>query len=401
MMRVLMLGWELPPLATGGLGSACQGLSSALCEQGVDVVFLVPWAVRGQHVRGPTVVAALGEVDSVSPPGSVPATISLSYASAYTAKPDNALMTAALARYGEGARQLAADHAFDVLHAHDWTTFSAGMALQEALGKPLVAHFHSIERDRSPGKPSPEVCALEQQVLLRAERTISVSEYTRQQIADSYRVDLARLAVVHNGVDDAEEPPLVRPKAEKTRTALFVGRLTPQKGPQYFLLAAARVKEMDPSVRFVVVGDGEMRGYLEDMARKLGVADRVTFSGFLSRFDLERVYALADVCVMTSVSEPFGLVALEAIRHHVPVIVPRHSGVAEVIRNCVRVDYWDTESIAGEMVAVLNRDGAEGDAMAREAAEELKDLSWTRSARKVIGIYQELLSKGSKAQLGT
>lgn len=394
-MKVLMLGWELPPLFTGGLGMACRGLLTSLGQEGVDVVFVTPWSVQGQGYASAEVVGAFGNIQPGGLPvharfGSVP-----SYTTSYGGELYSANIQEEVNRFAQAAMRVAWARDFDVVHAHDWMTLRAGMSIRRASGAPAIAHLHSIEHDRAPGNPSPQVCALEKEGLFAADRVVSVSDYTRRRIADSYGLDPQRVEVVHNGVDEIAQPsPRLGLSDRWPRTVLFVGRLTAQKGPQYFMLAAERVLRSAPDTRFIMAGEGDMRAYLEGLARDMGIADSVLFTGFLSRFDLDRVYNLANVCVMTSVSEPFGLVALEAMKRGIPVIVPGHAGVAEVVRHCRLVDSWDVEGVAREILEVLNDDHRVADRMAENAAREVKDLTWRQAARKLIGVYEGLAVGG-------
>jgi len=390
-MRVLMLGWELPPLISGGLGIACHGLLTALGREGVDVQFVVPWAVQGLECDSVKVVGAFGNVQPSRVPRHVSVSSLLSYTTSYGGELYNQNIHREVERYAEIAGRIAREQVFDIVHAHDWTTCKAGILAKETLGKPLVVHFHSIEHDRSPGIPNPQVCALEGEGLRAANHVITVSSYTRQQIAENYRLAPGRTEVIHNGIDEIVHfSPRLSLSERWPKTALFVGRLTAQKGPQYFLSAAERVLRSAPDTRFIIVGDGDMRSYLEQLAKELRITDRVLFTGFLSRFDLERVYTLANVCVSTSVSEPFGLVALEAMKHRVPVIVPRHAGVTEVVRHCVQIEYWDVDGIADAILDILSNHDSLAEELSRNAAQEVRKLTWERAARKVIGVYQGL-----------
>ena len=390
-MKVLMLGWELPPLITGGLGTACHGLLTALEQEGNDVVFIMPWSVQGMSYGSAQVIGAFGNVH----PGSLSDYIGIRALKSYTygsgAQFYGIDIREEVDRFAESAAGIAMEQTFDVIHAHDWTTVRAGVLLKELFDKPLVMHFHSIERDRTLGDTNPQVCVLEQEGILAADRVIAVSIYTRQQIVENYRVDYGKLQVIHNGIAPVDTlSPRYRLSERWPRTALFVGRLTAQKGPQYFLLAAEKVLRSAPDTRFIVVGEGDMRGYLEEMAKELQISEKVIFTGFVSQFDLDRIYSLASVCVLTSVSEPFGLVALEAMRRGIPVIVPRSAGVAEIVHHCIRIDYWDVDAIAGSILGVITDRDFSVDEMVKNAAQEAEKLSWRRAAEKLIGVYQEL-----------
>ncbi len=393
-MKVLMLGWELPPLISGGLGIACQGLYLALRQEGIDVSFVLPWPVHGLTSDSGEIIGAFGTIQ----PGAIPEQVlnsqALSYGAGYGGiYGENILEN--VWRFAEVTRRIAQERDFDIIHAHDWTTCRAGIAARQVSGKPLVVQFHSIEYDRALDNPNPQICALEKESIFTADRVIAVSQYSRQQMVRYYGMDSNKVDVVYNGVDEADYlSPRFGLNERHPKTVLFVGRLTAQKGPQYFLLAAEKVLRAAPGTRIIIAGDGDMRSYLENMAGERGIADKIHFAGFLSRFDLDRVYTLASVCVLTSVSEPFGIVALEAMRRGIPVIVSSHAGITEVVQNCVRIDPWDTDSVAGAIVDIINNKDSMADNLAQNAANEVKELTWKKATQEIIGIYQELAVLG-------
>ena len=391
MLKALMLGWELPPLISGGLGIACGGLLRALKHEGVDVTFVVPRIVQGLGYDFANVVGALDTVQANEAAKYSMISSLRPYTSSYSATLYGSNILEEVARFGQMVVQIGHEKAFDVVHAHDWATYRAGVSIQQALGKPLVVHVHSIEHDRAPGNLNPQICALEKEGLVAADQIIAVSRYTRQRIAENYGIAPYKIRVIHNGIDkDTCLATKLNPSEHRLEIVLFVGRLTAQKGPQYFLLAAKRALQSNPDLRFLVVGDGDMRCHLEKMAEESGIADKVFFAGFLSQFELSRVYTLASVCVMTSISEPFGLVALEAMQHGVPVIVPRHAGVTEVVRHCLQVDYWDIDSIAREMLAVVNNRNSLAEELTKNAARAVAKLTWEKAAKKLIAVYCRL-----------
>lgn len=384
-----MLGWELPPLISGGLGSACYGIFQALRREGIDVLFVVPYAEQGEGYRLENVIGALGNCQLADRFG-----YSLPYTSSYSGDLDRNKIMAEVVRFAERAGEIARGQSFDIIHAHDWTTCKAGILLQKALQKPLLLHIHSIEHDRNPASPSPWVCALEKEGLHAANSVIAVSRYTRRRICENYQIAPNRAKVVHNGIDEDTHLISSLVSAEqRPKTVLFVGRLTAQKGPRYFLLAAEKVLKQAPDIRFLVVGDGNERNYLEGLARELNITDKVLFTGFLSPAELDRVYSLASVCVITSVSEPFGLVALEAIKHGIPVIVSRHAGVTEVVKNCLRIDYWDIDRIAAAILSVISNHDSFSDRLSRKASQEIRKLTWKKAARKLVTFYRELAAE--------
>lgn len=388
-MRILMLGWELPPLISGGLGPACYGIFKELRREGIDVLFLVPYAVKAEGHLLENVIGVLNDRQVTSRFSPISPYTS-SYSSGFYGKN----IMAEVVRFAERAVEIAKGKSFDIIHAHDWTTCKAGILLQNALQKPLLFHVHSIEHDRNPANPSPWICALEKEGLLAADVAIAVSRYTRRRICENYQIAPNKVKVVHNGIDEDTHPVTrLGPNRQRPKTVLFVGRLTAQKGPQYFLLAAEKVIKQAPDIRFLIVGDGDERNYLEGQARELNITDKVLFTGFLSSAELDRVYSLASVCVITSVSEPFGLVALEAMKRGIPVIVSRQAGVTEVVQNCLRIDYWDINGIASTILAVINSHDSFADELSQKAAHEIRKLTWKRAARKLVIVYRELTAE--------
>jgi glycogen synthase len=353
-MKVLMLGWEFPPHISGGLGTACAGIVRGLGSLGVDVRMLVP------------------------APGGVPG--------AYY----GAGLFEAVQRHAEVARAAARDHAHDLVHAHDWTSLPAGLAAREERGRPLVWHVHSCEYDRSPLGADARIVAVEQRGLDAAERVVCVSHYTAEVLRARFRVEPAKLRVVHNGVE-----PRARPAQDEKRIpepiVLFLGRVTAQKGPDTFLHAAARVVQRFPRVKFVVSGQGDLLPETIESAARLGLARHVHFTGFLGSADVERIFAMADVYVMPSVSEPFGIAPLEALALDTPVIVSRQSGVVEVLHSALAVDHWDVQGMA-ELILGLLRSPARRRALARRGKRELEGLRWEAAAARLGDVYAELVA---------
>ncbi len=290
---------------------------------------------------------------------------------------------------------------FDVIHAHDWLTFPAAIAASALLDRPWIAHVHSTEFDRSGGSPANAIIQqIERRGMQAADRVVTVSQRARDVCVEQYQIEGDRIDVLYNGVGTRDESER-SPNALSTHImgdgpnpadpiVLFLGRVTAQKGPEFFLDAAAKVLQRRPRVRFVLAGSGDLEGPLADQARRLGIEKQVFFTGFLRGGDVDRALRLADCFVMPSVSEPFGLVALEAAQRGVPVIVSRQSGAAEVLRHVLKVDFWDTTDLADKILAVLNRP-ALAEAMARHGSSDLRHLSWTTSADRCVEIYREVV----------
>ena len=431
-----MLGWEFPPHQSGGLGTACRGLAEALARAGSDVRFVVPRAFgdepRGRvelvgcdrwlGARGPALAKlAVGSAllpyegaQAYAARGALPGSLCAAPRAAHSGREARARgelagppaareaepapfaggygasLAEEVLRYAEVVRALALERPFDVVHAHDWMTWPAALAVRAATHKPFVCHVHATEIDRSGAWPDARIRALEQQGFDGADRIVCVSHFTAAQIARHYRVDASKLRVVHNAV---AQRVAVRRARERGRPreplVLFLGRVTSQKGPERFLEAAARVARHLPAARFVLGGAGDLWPAMIERAAALGLARRVFFTGYLDEEQVVRLYAAADLYVMPSVSEPFGIAPLEAMCQDVPVIVPRESGVAEVLEHALKVDAADVEELAQAMLAVLTRP-----ALARQLVlagrRELRALRWEFRARSLLDVYAEL-----------
>ncbi len=299
-------------------------------------------------------------------------------------------LMAEVARYARVVEHLARTLDVDVIHAHDWMTWPAALAAKAVTGRPLVCHLHACEHDRSGDAPNPEIRDVEQRGFDAADVIVCVSHYTTGIVRKHYRVDPGKLRVVHNAVTQREQ--VEGWHVERTiddPLVLFLGRVTFQKGPVYFLEAAARVARVLPRVRFVMSGSGDMLPRMIELAASMGLAKNVRFTGFLQGADVERMYAMADLYVMPSVSEPFGISPLEAMASDVPVIVSRQSGVSEVLKSALKVDFWDVEDLADKILALLLRPSLR-EALTSEGREELKTLRWERRAAELEGIYRGL-----------
>ena len=296
-----------------------------------------------------------------------------------------------VSRYALCVGEIAAREDFDVVHAHDWMTYPAGIVAARRSGKPLVVHVHACEHDRSGDHIDARIRDIEQLGLDSAARAICVSHYTAGMLRRHYRVDESKLRVVHNAVTHKEQ--VAKFKVDKSISepiVLFLGRVTFQKGPDYFLEAAARVVRVEPNVKFVMVGSGDMWPTMVERAARLGLARHVHFTGFLRSADVEKIYAMADIYVMPSVSEPFGISPLEAMALDVPVIVSRQSGVSEVLRNALKVDFWDVQEIANKILALL-RFPALREHLTGQGRDEVRAMRWDASAQLVRDVYGELV----------
>jgi glycosyltransferase involved in cell wall biosynthesis len=294
--------------------------------------------------------------------------------------------------------------AFDAVHAHDWMTFEAAMAVAADAQRPLILQIHSTELDRAGSSANPRIMEIERLGMMTADAVVAVSYKTKTQLIEKYGIDPRKIEVVYNATDtEKTQAGRTSPAEESTheaaqphqKTVLFLGRLTRQKGPGYFLHAAKKVLSVEPDVRFMLAGKGDMESELKQLATELGIRKNVVFAGFLQKEQAKQAFRAADLYVMPSVSEPFGIAPLEALARDVPVIISRQSGVAEVLRHVLKVDFWDTDDLANKMLAVLRYPPLA--ATLREHGQtEARQLSWDDSAQRIIELYERLTGKQLK-----
>ncbi len=400
-MKVLMFGWEFPPFHMGGLGTACYGLTKGLTEKNVDITFVLPklpFEIKS-HVKlvsADEIKIKLKKITSLL----VPYVSSEGYDDIRRKTPFSNIygkdLFAEVQRFAQVAELLAENEDFDIIHAHDWMTFPAAIRVKKKSGKPLVVHVHATEFDRTGGNSvNQTVYELERQGMHSADHIIAVSNFTKDKIVNHYGIHPDKVTVVHNAIEESngfgheagnEEFKI----KEKDKIVLFLGRITLQKGPDYFVYAAKKVLEKMNNVKFVIAGDGDMLPSIINKAAEMGIADKVLFTGFLRGKDIDRAYKMADVYVMPSVSEPFGLTPLEAMRNNTPVIISKQSGVSEVIKHCLKCDFWDVDELANKIFAVLNY-SALNRSLKENGNAEIKKLNWEVPANKCIEVYQQLL----------
>jgi len=402
-MRVLMYGWEFPPHNSGGLGIACYGLARAMASSGADVRFVLPRkypvAASGAHM------VFADESEPLS--GTEAETFASGYLTEdrlrfmrgkYPELQYGASLFDEVLRYAARSHMVALAHQPDVIHMHDWLCYPAGMAAKRATGAPLVAHVHATEFDRTGfGKVNQAIYDIERRGMHEADVVVTVSAYTKNIVVEHYGIDPKKVVVVHNGIDaddvavaSAAEADMRRIKGLGWGIVLFVGRLTLQKGPDYFLEAAQKVLEHRPNTLFVVSGSGDMAEAIIQRAAYLGIGDRVLFTGFLRDKQLARLYKVADLVVMPSVSEPFGIVPLEALLNGTPVLISKQSGVAEVVRHALTADFWDTDDMANKITAILDHPGLR-ETLASRGGMEVRSQVWKRVADRCMMVYKSLV----------
>ncbi|MGD8316615.1 MAG: glycosyltransferase [Myxococcales bacterium] len=490
-MKILMLGWEYPPHISGGLGTACEGLTNALAKRGIQIDFVVPRLYGNESAPHMHLLGA--DSGEVRPQGAAPAAVGsdalarliemepalatdpifTSAVEAVRSRPAEAesmlrmlyvparlkpyldratyrelVRSGALreteveeivstqitqpvpeppsgegrlehvripgqsaqthpgadsgAHYGDDlfaevaryamatVRRVEGQH-YDLVHAHDWMTFPAGIEIARRLGKPLLVHVHSLEYDRAGRGADRDIVSIEHQGLDNATRVIAVSYYTRSLIHRVHNIPLDKISVVHNGVYGRETVEAYTEQQNSTGPiVLFLGRVTFQKGPEYFVQAAARVLEHVPNAIFVMAGSGDMLPRMKALVEDLGITESFRFPGFVRGAELERTFSTADVYVMPSVSEPFGIAPLEAMSHDRPVIVSKQSGVSEVLRNALKVDFWDVDKMASQIVALLELPELRREIVER-AREEIRNIHWDAAAEKLVPIYHSVI----------
>ena len=420
-MRVLMLGWEFPPHISGGLGTACFGMTKALVSRAVEVIFVLP---RFRGVRGESHVRLIAATEVPVPTGYfeeetffkgldvrvVDAMLRPymtggeyeTYLQWFTEKREHfgyleltgdygRDLVAEVMRYAVAVSVLAATESFDVIHAHDWMTVFAAVHARRLSGKPVIFHVHSLEYDRSGESVDPRIYDIERLGMEEADHIIAVSSYTKERIVSRYSVYPDKISVVHNAIsrkEAAERCHVEKPPGEKT--VLFLGRVTFQKGPEYFLEAAEKLTRSIPSIRFVMAGSGDLLPRIMERAEALGIIDRFRFTGFLQGEEVEKMYAASDLYVMPSVSEPFGISPLEALAYDVPVIISKQSGVGEVLRHALKVDFWDVEELANMIHAVLTYEGLSAELLER-CREEMIEVTWENAATRIMEVYRKML----------
>jgi glycosyltransferase involved in cell wall biosynthesis len=428
-MRILMFGWEFPPHISGGLGTACYGLTKGLSKiPDMKIRFVVPkaWGDEDQsrmEILGANTVRISKtltnfegflheieylEVNSMMVPYTDPEEYEskIKEAHAYGKTFINTSFRGKInfsGKYGDDLFQEIANYAivasvlaekgdFDVIHSHDWLTFPAGIAAKKVSGKPLVIHVHATDFDRSGGNVNPGVFEIEKKGMNFADKIIAVSNLTRNTIIEKYGIHPDKVVTVYNAVEplgETEKKALKRSIDDKIVT--FLGRVTLQKGPEYFIEAANKVLQKMDNVRFVMAGSGELLNKMVLRAATLRIADKFHFTGFLQGDDVYKMFSVSDVYVMPSVSEPFGISPLEAIQSNVPVIISNQSGVAEILHYALKIDFWDIDAMADAIYGLLNY-SALSDMFKSYGKEEVDNIKWENSALKLHEVYQSVLN---------
>ena len=430
-MTVLMFGWEFPPHISGGLGTACAGLTAALTNEKTKVLFVVPKAHGdesfnlinasdivmpgdGESVISIEVEESLEGIRTVVIPSTLTPYCANDPLTAierwnwqfshedtkqvktptgtrfeFTGKYGPTLMDEVY-RYAEVSRTIASQYEFDVIHAHDWLTYLAGIETRKITGKPLVVHVHATEFDRAGEKNiDPRVFDIEKKGMVEADLIIAVSQWTKDIIVDNYGIEQSKVHVVHNGIIPTQETDFSFSRGFNNQVVTFLGRITYQKGPRYFIDAARKVLNYFPDTHFIMAGSGDLLPAMIDYVAQLRLSSRIHFTGFLKGREIDHVWSITDVYVMPSVSEPFGITPLEAAQAGVPVILSNQSGIAEVMDHAIKADFWDTDALANAIISVLKHKGL-SELLKTNSKKELESLTWERAAKKINQLYHEL-----------
>lgn len=399
-----MLGWEFPPFSSGGLGTHCYNITRAMSQRGLDVTFVMPGSSDDVHSDFIKIINAGKQKLIKLGIALVPYLPSLPIKRSGNPNVSHDKVYGEgfledVRRYTELAFRAASDVECDLIHCHDWMTFPAGIRIKKEREKPLVVTVHSTEFDRTGSLcPNPWISDIEWQGMYHADKVITVSNYMKNQVMEKFGVPEDKIEVVHNSINPEYYPNGKISFGLDEKIVLFLGRLTLQKGPDYFLQAAKRVLEKKKGVRFVVVGTGDMLPQLIDMSINMGISNNVIFTGFQE--SIEDFYRMADLYVMPSVSEPFGITALEAMSLGAPVIISKQSGVSEVIKHKLTVDFWDIDGLASKILGVLTYDSVRRD-MSSNGHKEVNNMSWLDVADKTIGLYSKTLRHDLKCALAS
>lgn len=429
-MRVLMFGWEFPPHIAGGLGTACYGIVKGLAYNGVQTLFVMPSASGDEDQSAAKIINAsdvpvesfdstvdefldkvkfvrIGSnmipyvdpeefhemVESERRLQSENLTKCIGTKFRFSGRYGSNLMEE-VAHYAMVGGTIAMEHKdeFDIIHAHDWLTYLAGIAAKELTGKPLVVHVHATSFDRgTEDQIDSRVYDIEKRGMMAADKVIAVSDLTRNIVINKYGIDPEKVVTVHNAVDFSGRENVKVERGVRDKVVTFLGRITFQKGPEYFIEAAAKVLKRTKGVRFVMAGSGDMMNRCIRHVAKLGISDRFHFTGFLRGAEVQKMFAMSEVYIMPSVSEPFGISPLEAMRSNVPAIISNQSGAAEVLKYAFKVDFWDVDAMADDIYALLKYP-ALADFAAREGYEEVNRLKWNIATAKLKNIYESVVN---------
>lgn len=400
-----MLGWELPPHNSGGLGVACLNLSRALAKEGAKISFILPYTAKYSDIDFMDIYSATGIDPLFRFGGGAYESLKINENIIPTLNEGRLTSIREIQNeYGKYVTEFIKKHHPDVIHAHDWLTYEAAVAAKKKYHIPLIAHVHATEFDRSGMQTgNPLIHEIEYEGLMAADKIIAVSELTKRIVHEKYNIPLSKIDVVYNSLDDDYESNIyefdeeyyryIESLKQKGYTVVStVGRFTVQKGLMFLMHAAKKAIMKNPKLLFIFAGDGEERNKLIRLAADLGIAKNVIFTGFIRGRKLRDIYTISDVFVMSSISEPFGLTALEAAYHGNALILTKQSGVSEIIFSAFKYNFWDEDKLANEIYAISSSKTLK-EVLMHNAREEFIQISWQKVAEKCLNIYNEALGK--------
>lgn len=416
-MKALMFGWEFPPHILGGLGTASYGLTKGMALQpDMQITFVIPKPYGDEDQSFLKIIGACNvpvvwkennwdyvnqRIGNVMHPDEyfwLRNGIKYNFNRIYTNDlgcidfsgryPDNLMEE--ISNYEAVASVLAHQLEFDIIHSHDWLTYPAGVFAKQISGKPLVIHVHATDFDRSRGQVNPTVYAIEKRGMDAADHIMTVSELTRRTVIEKYNQDPAKVTTVHNAVEPLSDAETFTKTPRKDKVVTFLGRITMQKGPEYFVEAAHLVLQKTKGVRFVMAGSGDMMNAMIDLAAKRGISDRFHFTGFLKGRQVHEMLAESDVYIMPSVSEPFGISPLEAMQVGTPSIISKQSGCAEILTHAIKTDYWDIDAMADAIYSIV-KNPSMYKSLRELGREEVNNIKWYDAGLKVRGIYDSVI----------
>ncbi|MGM9811599.1 MAG: glycosyltransferase [Muribaculaceae bacterium] len=419
-MKALMFGWEFPPHILGGLGTASYGLTKGIYQNGdMDITFVIPRPMGDEEKTFAKIIGASNtpvawrdvswdyvqqRQGNVMDPQTYFDLRDHIYADfnylnvndlgciEFSGKYPQNLMEE-INNYSIVAGVIARTAQFDVIHSHDWLTYPAGIHAKQVSGKPLVIHVHATDYDRSRGNVNPVVFGIEKDGMNQADHIITVSNLTRRTVIEKYGISPDKVTTVHNAVEPLPDDYLkIEKTPRKEKIVTFLGRITMQKGPEYFVEAAAMVLKKVHNVRFVMAGGGDMMEKMIRLAARRGISDRFHFIGFLRGKEVYEMYKNSDVFIMPSVSEPFGIAPLEAMQMGVPSIISKQSGCAEILDNVIKVDYWDVNEMANAIYSIISYPSM-SQQLHENGLDEVAGIVWKKAGTKVINIYKRLVNR--------
>ena len=397
-----MLGWELPPHNSGGLGVACFNMAKALADQGADIDFIVPYRAKHPNIEFMQVLNATN-LDPIHRYGGGSYASMQIHAKVIPGLDSKPISIRDVQKYyRQYVRKYLKQHSPDIIHAHDWLTYEAGILAKKQKNIPLIAHVHATEYDRAGMHTgNPLIHEVEQEGLMLADRIVAVSESTKRIIHEKYHIPLNKIEVIYNSLDEKYEKSdyhfdanlynyVSKLKQSGYTIVSTVGRFTIQKGLSHLMHAAKLAINKNPKLIFIFAGDGEERNELINMSAEYGIAKNIIFTGFIRGQKLRDIYSLSDIFVMSSVSEPFGLTALEAAHHGDALILTRQSGVSEIIWSALKYDFWDTRKLADEIIAIA-KSPALSQTLRNNVKQEYRQISWTKVAKKCLHVYNNTI----------